>query len=128
MWREALLAQKVLQNQTKGYRHHPQLKRFLACSDPVGAIGMYLRGICQEAVRRGYRFRADKIAASERNIQIPCTRGQLFYEWNHLRAKLQRRDRSRYQATQSILEPEPHPLFRIVEGDVEDWEVRIANE
>ena len=128
VWREALLAQKVLQNQTTGYRHHPQLKRFLASPDPVGAIGMYLRGIYREAVRRGYQFRADKIASSERNIQMTCTRGQLFYEWNHLRAKLQRRDRSRYQAIEGIVEPEPHPLFHIVEGDIEDWEVRVANE
>jgi len=28
LWREALLAQKVLQGKTKGYRHHPQLIRF----------------------------------------------------------------------------------------------------
>jgi hypothetical protein len=126
-WREGLLAQKVLQNQTTGYRHHPQLKRFLAASDPVGAIGMYLRGIYQEALRRGYRFRADKIAEAERDIQIPCTRGQLLYEWKLLREKLQRRDISRYQTIESILEPEPHPLFHIVAGDIEDWEIRVAN-
>jgi hypothetical protein len=127
VWREALLAQKVLQNQTTGYRHHPQLKRFLASSDPTGVIGMYLRGIYREAVRRGYQFRADKIAALEQNIQISCTRGQLLYEWNHLREKLRRRDTGRYQTIESILEPEPHPLFYIVEGDVEDWEIRVAN-
>ena len=28
LWREALLAQKVLQGGTKGYKHHPQLARF----------------------------------------------------------------------------------------------------
>ena len=28
LWREALLAQKVLTGTTKGYRHHPQLDRF----------------------------------------------------------------------------------------------------
>ena len=125
-WREGLLAQKVLQNRTIGYRHHPQLRRFLASSDPVGAIGMYLRGIHQEAAQRGYRFRADKIAESERDIQIRCTRGQLLYEWKRLREKLQRRDMGRYQAIESILEPEPHPLFQIVEGDIEDWEIRVT--
>jgi hypothetical protein len=89
---------------------------------------MYLREIYREAIQRGYRFHADKIAESERDIQIPCTRGQLLYEWNHLREKLQRRATDRYWAIESILEPEPHPLFRIVEGDVEDWEIRIVNE
>ncbi len=28
VWREGLLAQKVLQGKTKGYKNHPQLKRF----------------------------------------------------------------------------------------------------
>jgi hypothetical protein len=28
LWREGLLAQKVLAGLTKGYRHHPQLTRF----------------------------------------------------------------------------------------------------
>jgi hypothetical protein len=38
LWREALLAQKVLQGATKGYTRHPQLQRFKDCSDPIGAI------------------------------------------------------------------------------------------
>ena len=39
LWREALLAQKVLQGQTTGYRHHPQLVRFRAMPDPVAVRG-----------------------------------------------------------------------------------------
>jgi hypothetical protein len=42
LWREALLAQKVLQGRTRGYKHHPQLWRFLACADPVAAVATYL--------------------------------------------------------------------------------------
>jgi hypothetical protein len=38
LWREALLAQKMLQGQTRGYRFHPQLERFRAQSDPSAAI------------------------------------------------------------------------------------------
>ena len=124
VWREGLLAQKVLQNRTVGYRNHPQLKRFIACDDPVGAIAMYLRGIYQEAVDRGYKFHADKIAPTEFQDNIPCTRGQLLYEWSHLQAKLRRRDLTRYAKIETLVEPEPHPLFHIVEGDVEDWEIR----
>src|ERR671920_1682545 len=32
-WREGLLAQKVLTGTTKGYRNHPQLRRFRAAGD-----------------------------------------------------------------------------------------------
>ena len=124
VWREGLLAQKVLQNQTVGYRNHPQLKRFIASDDPVGAIAMYLHGICQEAARREYRFHEDKIVPSEFQDTIPCTRGQLLYEWNHLQAKLRRRDLNRYAELEKVVEPDPHPLFRIVAGDVEEWEIR----
>lgn len=35
-WREGLLAQKVLTGTTKGYRNHPQLRRFRAAGDGVG--------------------------------------------------------------------------------------------
>lgn len=124
-WREGLLAQKVLQNQTIGYRNHPQLKRFLSSQDPVAAIGQYLLGIYEEASRRGYLFRADKIVQGASDIRILCTRGQLLYEWNHLREKLRQRDVAQYQQVEKISEPEPHPLFQIIEGDIEEWEINI---
>ena len=124
-WREGLLAQKVLQTQTIGYRHPPQLRRFRSAPDPLAAISMYLRGIYEEASHRGYRFGADKIVQDTSDIRIPCTRGQLLYEWNHLQDKLRRRDPARYQQMEGISEPEPHPLFQLVEGDIEDWERNI---
>jgi hypothetical protein len=42
LWREALLAQKVLQGNTTGYRGHPQSHRFRQSADPLGAISTYL--------------------------------------------------------------------------------------
>lgn len=127
VWREGLLAQKVLQNQTRGYKNHPQLKRFLSSPDSEGAIAVYLRAIYEEAVDRGYRFNEDKITQVTFSGQIPCTRGQLLYEWNHLRQKLKQRDAHRYQEMESIREPEPHPLFYIINGDIEDWEIRASH-
>lgn len=127
VWREGLLAQKVLQNETVGYRNHPQLRRFRSAVNPVAAIGVYLEGIYREAIQRGYRFAQTKIVRKEFNHQIPCTRGQLLYEWEHLREKLKQRDVDRYLAMESIKEPEPHPLFHIIAGDVEDWEIRVAS-
>jgi uncharacterized protein (DUF1330 family) len=122
-WREALLAQKVLEGKTRGYRNHPQLERFKSLTDPVSAIAAYLRALHSEASARGYQFSAEKINPSEFSGQIPCTRGQLLYEWNHLKKKLQARDRAKYREIADMQEPEAHPLFIIVEGDVEDWEI-----
>ena len=45
LWREGLLAQKVLAGKTKGYKNHPQLDRFKAHGSPRKAIGRYLLDI-----------------------------------------------------------------------------------
>ena len=44
-WREALLAQAVLVGRTRGYRHHPQLRRFQAQLEPVDSVGAFLVGL-----------------------------------------------------------------------------------
>ncbi|MBA3766046.1 MAG: hypothetical protein H0W99_03465 [Acidobacteria bacterium] len=123
VWRETLLAQKVLQGETVGYRNHPQLSRFKSSTNPTGAIAKYLRAIYVEASARGYKFSEDKIAPSDFSGEIACTRGQLLYEWNHLKEKLRVRDAGRFSQIKEIEEPEAHPIFRIVEGDVEAWEL-----
>ena len=125
VWREGLLAQKVLQNQTVGYQNHPQLRRFLSSPDPVAAVAGYLQGIYQEATRREYQFNEEKIVRAEFHGRIACTHGQLLYEWEHLRKKLRHRDASRYQAMEHVRKPEPHPLFHIIDGDMEDWEIKV---
>jgi hypothetical protein len=53
LWREALLARKVLQGRTKGYRSHPQLARFRQGRSPLAAISAYLWAVHDEAGRRG---------------------------------------------------------------------------
>src|SRR5690606_25027601 len=63
LWREALLAQKVLWNETKGYRHHPQLVPFRISTNPHTAIATYLTFIAEEADSRGYKFDTTKIRA-----------------------------------------------------------------
>jgi len=123
LWREALLAQKVLAGETKGYRHHPQLSRFLGQTDAPGAIAVYLREVQHEATRRGYRFDAAKIGRCTEGVKIPVTRGQMVYELAHLRAKLELRDSEALQRIGAVTEPEPHPLFTVVEGGIEAWEV-----
>ena len=124
LWREALLAQKVLQGRTRGYRHHPQLFRFLAMPNPAAAPASYLAAVHKESVRRGYHFDRAKIGAKRFRGKIPETKGQLLYEWKHLKAKLAVRDAARHRASQSLPVPEHHPLFRLTKGDVQDWEKR----
>ncbi len=121
-WREALLAQKVLRGATRGYRHHPQLARFQAQDDPVAAIAAFLAGIAEEAQHRGYRFDTTKISPRKLHAQIPETNGQLLYEWKHLRAKLRTRAPQLHYESRGVTTPEAHPLFRIVAGDVRNWE------
>jgi hypothetical protein len=122
VWREALLAQEVLRGATKGYKHHPQLARFRATADPPAAICSYLDGIFQEAKKRGYSFDSSKIAACRLTGQVNETRGQLLYEWRHLHGKLKARAPDQYAKWRSLKIPLPHPLFRLVAGDVQSWE------
>ena len=122
LWREALLAQAVLAGRTKGYLHHPQLRRFRAHGSPRGAIAEYLRGVHAEATSRGYAFAARKIARARSSTDIVVTRGQLMHEWHHLLAKLAIRDPELRDRLTTVERPRPHPLFRIVSGDVEAWE------
>lgn len=122
LWREALLAQKVLLGETRGYRNHPQLHRFQAASDPAGAIGAYLREVFAESRRRGYSFSEGKIASRKRTGKIPVTRGQVEYEWLHLRRKLRLRAPEMLPGLDRIPFPEVHPCFRVKDGGIEAWE------
>ena len=122
LWREALLAQAVLKGRTSGYRHHPQLHRFRAHAAPCGAIAEYLRGVHAEAERRGYAFAARKIGRARTLHRLAVTRGQLAHEWTHLRTKLALRDPERHERLAAVKRPRPHPLFRLVAGEVEEWE------
>ena len=120
LWREALLAQKVLRGRTRGYKHHPQLLRFSQTKNPAAALATYLSAVHEEAVRRDYHFDSSKIGKRRSRAKIEETRGQLLYEWRHLKRKLKQRDPSRLRELVKI--PAPHPLFKIVPGKVREWE------
>lgn len=122
VWREALLAQAVLQGRTRGYLRHPQLMRFRQVADPGAAIAAYLRGIAHEAELRGYRFNQTLILSEADAEQLTVTAGQLRYEREHLRRKLVVRAPQRLAVFGEGL-PAPHPLFRVIDGDLEVWEI-----
>lgn len=125
LWREGLLAQAVLAGKTKGYKHHPQLKRFQESPAPRAYIATYLRLVQAEATLRGYQFDAKRIgrgsAAGLKPLKV--TRGQLKYEWEHLRRKLRTRNPKRRAEFRGVEIPKAHPLFRIVAGGIAEWEV-----
>jgi hypothetical protein len=124
LWREALLAQAVIAGRTRGYKHHPQLRRFGQSSAPGAYIAEYLKVVHAEAVRRGYRFDATKIGRGGKLKPLTVTTGQLMYEWAHLRRTWKSRGPEWLQKLRGLKVPNPHPLFRAVEGGVADWEVR----
>jgi hypothetical protein len=124
LWREGLLAQKVLAGKTKGYKHHPQLYRFRDQNryNRVQLLSTYLDYVAREADRRGYNF--DKSKIRHRPILegglLTVTEGQIDYEIEHLRKKLEQRDPSRVKDLENgvlIMS-----MFELVPGGIEYWE------
>ena len=127
LWREGLLAQAVLKGETTGYRDHPQLLRFRGQPTPVASMREYLKAVHEEAVRRGYRFDAGKIASggTVSGVEIcgiDVSRGQIEFEWCHLMAKLEKRAPEWHERQLAAPAPRVHPLFRLVPGDIAEWE------
>jgi hypothetical protein len=122
VWRESLLAQKVLQEQTKGYRNHPQLQRFKEQKDPLAAIGAHLLGIYEESLKRDYAFDRKKIASHKKCPKIEVSSGQLEYEFRHLLKKLKARSPEKYKELSGIKRPQCHQLFIVRPGSVAAFE------
>lgn len=122
VWREGLLARAVLMGQTKGYTRHPQLIRFQQHPQPLEAIDFYLEQIILEAENRGYHFNRSKIRGGLSPRQIDVTSGQIEYEFAHLRRKIAFRSPERLPLIDAVHQPETHPLFKIIPGEIEPWE------
>jgi len=122
LWREALLAQKVLAGATKGYRRHPQLDRFRQSSHPMRAIASYLWSVADEAKERGYLFDVSKIAMRRGKVNIRITKGQLTYELTHLKQKLRQRDPQRLQLLSERKAIKINSTFKAVDGPIAPWE------
>ena len=123
-WREALLAQAVLRDRND-WLPKP------SSTDPVPPLtltGSKYRVLSSRAACRGkpawvsVRPRKDRLPRGGRS-RLKATLGQLGYEWKHLRAKLAIRDKAWLASLGRVARPDAHPTFRVVPGDVEDWEV-----
>ncbi len=123
LWRETLLAKNVLEGKTKGYTNHPQLNRFKKLELPLDGIHHYLMEVHQEATRRNYNFNPDKFNSNFKLTTIDVTSGQVEYERIHLLNKLKVRDIQKYERFKNIISFDIHPMFNIIEGDIEEWEI-----
>lgn len=124
LWREGLLAKKVLENRTIGYKNHPQLIRFRKVNDPGLAINAFMTSVLLDARSRGYSFDQSKIKFVEYNGLMTLYKGQFEYEFTHLLAKLKTRDPVRSENLSRVKNENivPNPVFKIVDGPVETWE------
>ncbi len=123
LWREALLAKKVLEGKTKGYKHHPQLLRFKHSGNAIDCINQYLVPIYNDSSDRGYSFNKSKINFNHETLSLTVTEHQVKFETVHLLEKLKKRDPERYQKLSQETLIDVHPMFRVVDGPIEDWEI-----
>jgi hypothetical protein len=122
LWRETLLAKRVLETKSKGYSKHPQLERFKRTERPIDSIDQYLTIVFQNSIERGYNFNKNKINWKFEPVKMTVTKGQLKFEINHLLFKLKARDINKYKELKDNKIFEVNPIFDIVDGDIENWE------
>jgi hypothetical protein len=122
VWREGLLAKKVLMGETRGYKKHPQLERFKKHRNPIAAIDTFLLYIWNESKRRCYKFDRGKIGKIITKEKIEVTKGQILFEFELLKRKMQKRVARGYQDVLKIKKPAANPLFEIKNGYIENWE------
>jgi hypothetical protein len=122
LWRESLLAKKVLEGKTKGYKYHPQLNRFKNSGDAVSCINQYLTAVYENSLERGYNFNKNKINSEFISTRLTVTDKQMKFEMEHLLKKLEKRDPERFHTMSHIEKIDAHPLFKITDGEIEEWE------
>ncbi len=123
LWREALLAKNVLEGKTTGYKNHPQLNRFKDSDNPVNCINQYLGYIYKESLKRDYNFDRKKIDSIPDYYVLTVNDKQIEYEFQHLLRKLKIRDKPGFVLLSSLRDIDPNPLFKVIKGEVEDWEI-----
>ncbi len=124
VWREGLLAKRVLEGRARGYGNHPQLLRFKRYEKPLDLIDAYLFQIYLEAKKREYSFDFSKVRGVCLYGVVTVTKGQLIYEFLHLLKKVKVRDKKKfYELIGTDLGTiEPNAVFKVMDGGIESWE------
>jgi hypothetical protein len=122
LWRESLFAKQVLECNTKGYKNHPQLNPFKNSGNAVGCINQYLVAVYENSLERGYNFNKNKINPDFMPTRLTVTDKQIKFKMKHLLRKLKTRDPEKFQKLSRKRKINAHPLFRIIDGEIEPWE------
>jgi hypothetical protein len=80
--------------------------------------------VYEESVKRGYKFDRSKVGRNFPTPLLTVTEGQLAYERIHLLGKLKMRDPERYKKLVAQKKFDPHPLFKVIKGNIEKWEMK----
>ncbi len=123
LWRETLLAKKVLEGKTAGYKNHPQLVRFKNSSNPIDSINQYLSNVYDEAVNRNFHFDKKKFSKPKIPFILSVNDAQIKFEFAHLLTKLKNREINLYKKLKGTKNILPHPMFQIIKGKIEKWEI-----
>jgi len=113
LWRETLLARKVLKGKTKGWRNHPQLNKFKTHKNPVAAVNSYLLFVLEESEKRCYKFNKRKIEKSFTKKKIKISKKEVISDFEDLKNKLKKRDPKRYREIVKVKKIEVNPIFFI---------------
>lgn len=104
----------------KSWEKHSQLIRFQESNPRI--LIYYIECLIDEKVIRWI----DEIGLCSSNMpllpEMGVTEEQLKYEWNHYLNKLHTRNYDKWLELFQIIEPEPHPIFDVVPGEIEPWE------
>lgn len=123
LWREGLLAKKVLLKETIYYINHPQLIRFKNSFLPLKMINIYLKYVYLESKKRNYFFNKKKIIDFTHTFEsIYVTNKQIIYEKKHLKMKLLKRNPEFLKKIDNNTLPDVNPIFKIINGEIEPWE------
>lgn len=122
---EAVAGYKALIKTGKGYpptwEKHSQLTRFRNEPTELEWFVVYL--VQEWSNRKLAEVKQEPLSNLMRFVYtVPVNKGQLQYEWKHYLNKLKIRNEELYHELKGIITPEPHPLFKTVKGDVEEWE------
>lgn len=128
LWREGLLARKVLLGKTKGYKNHPQLDRFKIQNNPIESLDSYLYWVWLEATQnRNFNFNGGLIEISAESKKIQVSFEQVKFELLHLQMKLL--DRSpefclSWLRSTKFIKDTVSPIFEInyYKESLESWE------
>ncbi len=126
LWREALLAKKVLEGKTRGYKKHPQLIRFKEHSNSLHAINQYLYYVAIEADFREFSFDKSKFNLTNKIFKekILINSGQLAFEFEHLYKKVSKRAPQELYRLNSLKKEilSANDCFKVIKGEIANWE------